>query len=103
MVPIQGEQVVNSYLVPAGGTVALWDADANVMWLKSKEPNGIVQSLRKFRMEEIKEQPQVQQLHRPPFRPIASLPRMAATALPRAHARKGAIAWRSILQMRSRV
>ena len=53
--------MVNSYLVPAGGTVALWDADANVMWLKSKEPNGIVQSLRKFRMEEIKEQPQVQQ------------------------------------------
>lgn len=57
--------MVNSYLVPAGGTVALWDADAGTMWLKSKEPNGIVQNVRKFRMEEVKEPPPEQTANSP--------------------------------------
>lgn len=59
LVPVTGEQQVNTYLVGAGQTVALADFTNGVMWLKSTATNGVPQPLRKFELKEIIEAPQV--------------------------------------------
>lgn len=58
LVPIQNEQVVNTYLVGAGQTVALVDWNSGFLWLKSTAANSVPMQVRKFRVEEIIEQPQ---------------------------------------------
>ena len=59
-ITVQGEQAVNNYLVGAGNTVVMADFNAGMMWIKSTSANSIPQPVRKFRLEEIIEQPQTQ-------------------------------------------
>lgn len=59
LVPVTNEQQVNTYLVGAGQTVCLADFTNQMMWLKSTAANGIPQAVRKFKLEEIIEQPAV--------------------------------------------
>ena len=40
---VQGEAGAKSYLVAPGTTVALWDSEAQVIYLKSADPSGMPQ------------------------------------------------------------
>ena len=40
---VQGEAGAKSYLVAPNATVALWDSEANVIYLKSADPSGMPQ------------------------------------------------------------
>jgi len=56
-VPVNGESGAQNYLVAAGNTVLLTDFNSGFIWLKSTDPNGMFQNLRKFKVEEITPKP----------------------------------------------
>ena len=56
-VPVQGEVGAQNYLVAAGNTVLLTDFNEGFIWLKSTDANAMFQTMRKFKVEEIKPQP----------------------------------------------
>lgn len=54
-IPVQGEVGAQNYLVAAGNTVLLTDFNSSFIWIKTND--GLFQTLRTFKIEEITPQP----------------------------------------------
>ena len=54
-IPVQGEVGAQNYLVAAGNTVLLTDFNSGFIWIKTND--GLFQTLRTFKIEEITPQP----------------------------------------------
>ena len=53
--PVQGEEAAQNYMVAAGRTVLLIDLNSKDkrLWLKSNDSDGLIQTIRTFKVEEI--------------------------------------------------
>ena len=61
--PVTGEDAAQNYLVAAGCKVLLIDLNSTEkrIWLKSNDANGLIQSIRTFKVEEITPKPKPDQ------------------------------------------
>lgn len=54
---VQGENAAKAWMVTAGNTLALWDTEAPMIYLKSTDSTGIP-TIKKLRWEEVTDEPE---------------------------------------------